>query len=59
MILGTDGGQIYEVFVDEKEKKEKYLRLLYELSELQEPFMDLQVLYAVLQAWYPMYFMFS
>ncbi|CAN6443641.1 unnamed protein product [Victoria cruziana] len=43
VILGTDGGQIYEVFVDEKEKKEKYLRLLYELSELQEPFMDLQM----------------
>ena len=31
--------------VDEKDKREKYIKLLFELTELQEAFMGLQVLF--------------
>lgn len=44
IILGTDTGQLYELAVDEKDKKEKYLKLLFELKELPEAIMGLQVL---------------
>lgn len=43
VILGTDNGQLYEIAVDEKDKKEKYVKFLYELTELPEAFMSLQV----------------
>ncbi|XP_068668534.1 vacuolar sorting protein 18 [Aristolochia californica] len=43
VILGTDGGQLYEMAVDEKDKKEKYVKLLFELTELTEAFMGLQM----------------
>lgn len=43
VILGTDNGQLFELAVDEKEKKEKYVKFLFELSELPEAFMDLQM----------------
>lgn len=43
VILGTDNGQLFELAVDEKEKKEKYVKFLFELAELPEAFMDLQV----------------
>ncbi|KAG9452776.1 hypothetical protein H6P81_005680 [Aristolochia fimbriata] len=43
IILGTDGGQLYEMAVDEKDKKEKYVKLLFELTELPEAFMGLQM----------------
>ncbi|XP_038887716.1 vacuolar sorting protein 18 isoform X2 [Benincasa hispida] len=43
VILGTDNGQLFELAVDEKEKKEKYVKFLFELAELPEAFMDLQM----------------
>ncbi|KAF9588331.1 hypothetical protein IFM89_008761 [Coptis chinensis] len=43
IILGTDSAQLYEIAVDEKDKKEKYVKFLFELTELPEPFMDLQM----------------
>lgn len=43
IILGADNGQIYELAVDEKDKKEKYVKLLYELKELPEAIMGLQM----------------
>lgn len=43
VILGTDNGQLHELAVDEKDKKEKYIKFLYELTELPEAFMGLQV----------------
>nr|ATA62870.1 putative zinc ion binding protein [Hesperocyparis bakeri] len=43
VIFGTMGGQLYEVVVEEKDKKEKHLKLLYELIELKEPFVSLQM----------------
>ncbi|PRQ53010.1 putative transcription factor C2H2 family [Rosa chinensis] len=43
VILGTDNGQLYEIAVDEKDKKEKYVKFLYELTELPEAFMSLQM----------------
>ncbi|KAK1279700.1 hypothetical protein QJS04_geneDACA003179 [Acorus gramineus] len=43
IILGTDNGQLYEISVDEKDKKEKYMKLLFELTELPEAFMGLQM----------------
>lgn len=45
VILGTDNGQLYEMAVDEKDKREKYVKLLFELAELPEAFMGLQVLF--------------
>ncbi|KAM2653035.1 hypothetical protein EV2_024720 [Malus domestica] len=43
VILGTDNGQLYEMAVDEKDKKEKYVKFLFELLELPEAFMGLQM----------------
>ncbi|KAK9133746.1 hypothetical protein Scep_013274 [Stephania cephalantha] len=43
VILGTDNGQLYEISVDEKDKKEKYIKFLYELTEVPEAFMGLQM----------------
>ncbi|OWM78615.1 hypothetical protein CDL15_Pgr002786 [Punica granatum] len=43
VILGTDNGQLYEMAVDEKDKREKYIKFLFELTELPEAFMGLQV----------------
>lgn len=46
VILGTDNGQLHEIAVDEKDKREKYMKFLFELAELPEAFMGLQVLLA-------------
>ncbi|CAI9753952.1 unnamed protein product [Fraxinus pennsylvanica] len=46
VILGTDNGQLHEIAVDEKDKKEKYIKFLFELSELPEAFMGLQSVFA-------------
>lgn len=43
VILGTDNGQLHEIAVDEKDKREKYIKFLFELAELPEAFKDLQV----------------
>ncbi|KAJ4822464.1 Vacuolar protein sorting-associated protein 18 like protein [Turnera subulata] len=43
VILGTDNGQLHEIAVDEKDKREKYIKFLFELSELPEAFMGLQM----------------
>ncbi|KAH0984456.1 hypothetical protein GBA52_011633 [Prunus armeniaca] len=43
VILGTDNGQLHEMAVDEKDKKEKYVKFLFELLELPEAFMSLQM----------------
>ncbi|KAL6493527.1 Vacuolar protein sorting-associated protein 18 like protein [Orobanche gracilis] len=43
IILGTNSGQLHEVAVDEKDKKEKYIKFLFELSELLEAFTGLQM----------------
>ncbi|XP_057954513.1 vacuolar sorting protein 18 [Malania oleifera] len=43
IILGTDNGQLHEMAVDEKDKKEKYIKFLFELTELPEAFMGLQM----------------
>ncbi|XP_022148071.1 vacuolar protein sorting-associated protein 18 homolog [Momordica charantia] len=43
VILGTENGQLFELAVDEKEKKEKYVKFLFELAELPEAFMGLQM----------------
>lgn len=43
VILGTDDGQLHEIAVDEKDKKEKYIKFLFELRELPEAFMGLQM----------------
>ncbi|XP_078436870.1 zinc ion binding protein isoform X2 [Wolffia australiana] len=43
IILGTDTGQLYELYIDEKDKKEKYLKLLFELKELPEAITGLQM----------------
>ncbi|KAJ8421096.1 hypothetical protein Cgig2_013648 [Carnegiea gigantea] len=48
IILGTDNGQLYEMEVDEKDKREKYIKLLFELTELQEAFMGLQMETAII-----------
>lgn len=44
IILGTQDGQLFEMAVDEKDKREKYVKFLFELEELPEAFMALQVL---------------
>ncbi|KAI5068926.1 hypothetical protein GOP47_0015227 [Adiantum capillus-veneris] len=41
--IGTSGGQLFETSLDEKEKKEKPLKLLYELTELTEPIIGIQM----------------
>ncbi|XP_042450778.1 vacuolar sorting protein 18-like [Zingiber officinale] len=43
VILGTDNGQMFEIVVDEVDKKEKYVKLLFELTELPEAIMGLQM----------------
>lgn len=43
VILGTDSGQLHEIAVDEKDKKEKYIKFLFELTELPEAFTGLQM----------------
>lgn len=43
VILGTENGQLHEIVVEEKDKKEKHINLLYELKELPEAFTSLQV----------------
>lgn len=43
VILGTEDGQIFEIAVDEADKKEKYVKSLFTLSELQEGIKALQV----------------
>ncbi|EMS56180.1 hypothetical protein TRIUR3_02689 [Triticum urartu] len=47
VILGTEAGQIFEMAVDEADKKEKYVKLLFELTELREGIKDLQMETAV------------
>ncbi|XLS78386.1 hypothetical protein HN51_062611 [Arachis hypogaea] len=41
VILGTKNGQLHELAVDEKDKKEKYIKFLFDLSELPEAFYGL------------------
>ncbi|XVF44456.1 hypothetical protein PTKIN_Ptkin02bG0122300 [Pterospermum kingtungense] len=48
VILGTDNGQLYEIAVDEKDKREKYVKPLFELAELPEAIMGLQMETAIL-----------
>ncbi|KAE8662302.1 Detected protein of confused Function [Hibiscus syriacus] len=48
VILGTENGQLYEIAVDEKEKKEKYIKPLFELAELPEAIIGLQMETAIL-----------
>ncbi|KAF9670869.1 hypothetical protein SADUNF_Sadunf13G0114000 [Salix dunnii] len=43
VVIGTDNGQLFEMAVDEKDKREKYIKFLYELKELPEAFMALQM----------------
>lgn len=43
IILGTETGQLFEMAVDEADKKEKYVKLLFELTELREGIKDLQM----------------
>ncbi|XP_024994049.1 vacuolar protein sorting-associated protein 18 homolog isoform X1 [Cynara cardunculus var. scolymus] len=43
VILGTENGQLHEIAVDEKDKREKYIKFLFELSELPEAFEGLQM----------------
>lgn len=43
IILGTQDGQLFEMAVEEKDKREKYIKFLFELEELPEAFMALQV----------------
>ena len=43
VIIGTTSGQLYETAVEEKDKKEKYCKLLFELTEDSEPFVGVQV----------------
>ncbi|CAH8391561.1 unnamed protein product [Eruca vesicaria subsp. sativa] len=43
IILGTEDGQLFEMAVDEKDKREKYIKFLFELEELPEAFMALQM----------------
>ncbi|OMO96413.1 hypothetical protein CCACVL1_04963 [Corchorus capsularis] len=43
VILGTDNGQLFEISVDEKDKREKYIKPLFELAELPEAIMGLQM----------------
>ncbi|XWS68577.1 hypothetical protein CRYUN_Cryun04dG0102200 [Craigia yunnanensis] len=48
VILGTDNGHLYEISVDEKDKREKYITPLFELAELPEAIMGLQMETAIL-----------
>ncbi|KAK5844039.1 vacuolar sorting protein 18 [Gossypium arboreum] len=48
VILGTENGQLYEISVDEKDKREKYIKPLFELAELPEAIMGLQMETAIM-----------
>ncbi|GBG85891.1 hypothetical protein CBR_g40703 [Chara braunii] len=41
-VVATSAGQLFEVWIDEKDKKEKYARLVYELQDKNEPFCGVQ-----------------
>ncbi|KAL5231592.1 hypothetical protein ABZP36_030368 [Zizania latifolia] len=43
VIMGIEDGQIFEIAVDEAEKKEKYVKMLFVLSDLQEGIKGLRV----------------
>ncbi|KAL8160474.1 hypothetical protein V2J09_002011 [Rumex salicifolius] len=43
IIIGTENGQLHEMAVDEKDKREKYIKFLFELTELPEAFTGLQM----------------
>ncbi|KAL3688498.1 hypothetical protein R1sor_014807 [Riccia sorocarpa] len=43
IVLGTTTGQLFEMSVEEKDKKEKYVNKLFELSEMPEPFVGVQM----------------
>ncbi|TVU43036.1 hypothetical protein EJB05_09469 [Eragrostis curvula] len=47
VILGTETGQIFEMAVDEADKREKYVKPLFELTEQREGIKDLQMETAV------------
>lgn len=47
VILGTQNGQLFEMAVDEAEKREKYVKQLFELTDPKEPITGLQVLFAL------------
>lgn len=48
VILGTENGQLYEIAVDEKDKREKHIKPLFELAELPEAIMGLQMETAIM-----------
>jgi hypothetical protein len=41
--LGTTNGQLYEIAIEEKNKKEKYVKLLFEITEAPVPFIGVYV----------------
>ncbi|XP_072969864.1 vacuolar sorting protein 18 [Typha angustifolia] len=43
VILGTENGQMFEMAVDEVDKREKYVKQLFDLTELREAIMGLQM----------------
>ena len=43
VIVGTTSGQLFETAVEEKDKKEKFCKLIFELTEAPEPFIGVQV----------------
>jgi hypothetical protein len=43
VILGTKSGQIFEMAVDEADKREKYVKPLFEPTEQREGIKDLKV----------------
>ncbi len=43
VILGTTNGQLYEIAIEEKNKKEKYVKLLFEITEAPVPFIGVYV----------------
>ncbi|GJX05371.1 vacuolar protein sorting-associated protein 18 [Tanacetum coccineum] len=43
VILGTENGKLHEIVVDEKVKRGKYIKFLFELSEYPEAFEGLQM----------------
>lgn len=46
VILATQNGQLFEMAVDEAEKREKYVKQLFELTDPREPITGLQVRFA-------------
>lgn len=43
VLVGTTTGQLFELLVEEKDKREKYVNKLFELTERLEPFVGVQV----------------